>query len=120
MKRKKNGVITGVISTMELDLEESECFNFFRLQLHLHCLRSNENQIVDVRSSWGKINQSKCLFPEFLFDLFLPPLHVTLTTSSSLESKQRSHKERHIVFFSKLKHSTLLISPTSTLTAITN
>ena len=28
-EKKKNGVITGVISTMELDLEESECFNFF-------------------------------------------------------------------------------------------
>lgn len=92
---------------------------FFRLSLHLHCLRSNENQIVDVRSSWVKINRSKCLFPEFLLDLFVSPLHVTLSTQSTLESKRRSHKESHIVFFSKLKSSTLLISPTSTLTAIT-
>lgn len=28
-EKKKNQVITGDISTMELELEESECFNFF-------------------------------------------------------------------------------------------
>ena len=79
---------------MELESEESERFHFFRLCLRLRRLRSaydhsSENQIVGVRSRSGRISQSECMFPHFVFCLVLLLLLPSPTIWFSLDHKRK-------------------------------
>ena len=57
--KSKIGVISRVLSSMELESEESERFHFFRFCFWLHRLWSSENYVVGVGSRSGRTNQSQ-------------------------------------------------------------
>ena len=90
--KSKIQVVSKVITVMESESEESECFHFFRPRLRLRHLRSawsSENQIVRVGSrSRGRINQSQCTFPRYVIDIVLPLLLPIPTIWFSLDHKQ--------------------------------
>ena len=89
--KSKIQVVSKVISVMESESKESECFHFFRPRLRLRHLRSawsSENQIVRVGSRSGRINQSQCTFPRYVIDIVLPLLLPTPTIWFSLDHKR--------------------------------
>ena len=71
-KLKIGVVVSGVIGSTESESEESERLHFFRWW-------SVENQIVDVGSRSGRINQSQSTFPSFVIGLVLLLLFPTPT-----------------------------------------
>ena len=71
-KLKIGVVVSGVVGSTESESEESERLHFFRWW-------SVENQIVDVGSRSGRINQSQSTFPSFVIGLVLLLLFPTPT-----------------------------------------
>ena len=71
-KLKIGVVVSGVVSSTESESEESERLHFFRWW-------SIENQIVNVGSRSGRINQSQSTFPSFVIGLVLLLLFPTPT-----------------------------------------
>ena len=79
--KSKIRVVSAVISTMELESEESEHFHFLSTPITTlaltFCLWSSENQIVRVGNRVRRINQSQWTFPPFVIGEVLPLLHAS-------------------------------------------
>ena len=68
--KSKIGVISRVISALDQSRRNQNVSIFFRLCLWLSNWRSSENQIVGFGSRIVRINQSQCMFPCFVMDVY--------------------------------------------------
>ena len=68
--KSKIGVISRVISALDQSRRNQNVSIFFRLCLWLSNWRSSENQIVGFGSRSVRINQSQCMFPCFVMDVY--------------------------------------------------
>ena len=68
--KSKIGVISRVISALGQSRRNQKVSIFFRLRLWLSNWRSSENQIVGFGSRSVRINQSQCMFPCFVMDVY--------------------------------------------------
>ena len=70
--KSKIGVVSGVISLTESELEESEHFHFFWFCLRLWCLWSSVNLVVGVGSRSRRTSQSQGPEWDTVIGLFFP------------------------------------------------